>query len=371
MDRFVHRVFYLLIADNQFENAIKLVFLYHPYVKEEYYKSWANYILGLFLDKSYFYEAVLHYPGSFYYFKSIKYINLPKSRLKIADRFYDEGYYEKALKLYILLYAVGNNRDYVKAKIGNILSKKYPYKNLLDLKDIAYYNSFIFRIYSLGLYDDIKDLFHTISETLDPSEKYFLYYLLARIYYDEGNYKKGLLYSEILSNSLNYIIFLPNNLLKMLYPVMYIEKIKEELSKYRWFLDECFIMSIIREESRYDKMALSNQGAVGLMQIMPDTATWIYNEKISKRKLLNPDFNIEVGIKFLNYLYNRFTDCCLILASYNGGPTNVLKWMNKYGNDNVDKFIEVIPYSETRNFVKKVYTTYSLYKETYPNLCNK
>ena len=371
IDRFIYRTFYLLVSNDQLENAIKIVFLYHPYVKSDYYKSWANYILGLFLDSRYFANAILSYPGSFYYFKSIKYVKVPQNQIKIADRFYKDGDFDKALKHYILLYASGYHKEYIKAKIENILKKKRPYKYLLQLKYFNYDNSFIYKLYFLGLFKELKEIFSDISENVDTPERYFIYYILAKIYYEENDYKKGLLYAEIISNSLKYIIFLPNNLITMLYPLMYEKKIKEELLKSDWFVDECFVMSIIREESRYDKMALSDRGAIGLMQLMPDTASWIYKRKISKRKLLNPEFNIEVGIKFLNYLYNKFTDYSLILASYNGGPTNVIRWLKKYGNENVDRFIETIPYPETRNFVKKVYTTYSIYKEAYPRLCIK
>ena len=376
MDKFLYRLFYLLIADNQLQNAIELVFLYHPYVKKDYYKAWASYILGLYVDTRYFYDAILRYPGSFYYFRSIKYINISKNRIKTADRLYDNGNFDRALNHYILLYASGHNRDYVKPKIEYILEQKKPYKYLLSLKDLTYYNSFIFRLYTLGLYSDIKELFSDISDFADPVEKYFIYYILARIYYDEKDYQKGLLYAEIISNSLNYLIFLPDNLLKMLYPIMYEDKISVELEKHNWFVDNCFVMSIIREESRYNKKALSNRGAVGLMQLMPDTASWIYKKRVSKKRLLDPEFNIEIGVEFLSYLYNKFPDCCLVLASYNGGPTNVRRWMKKFGNknfdrNNVDKFIENIPYAETRDFVKKVFTTYSLYKEAYPGRCGQ
>ena len=109
-------------------------------------------------------------------------------------------------------------------------------------------------------------------------------------------------------------------------------------------LEPTLIHSIIRTESNYDPDAVSPKGAMGLMQLMPETA-----KRYGVRDLYNPRENIEGGVKYLKYLmdlYNRKTD--YVLAAYNAGH-NAIK---KYGG--------IPPFPETRRFIEKV-------KSTYPN----
>lgn len=58
-----------------------------------------------------------------------------------------------------------------------------------------------------------------------------------------------------------------------------------------------------------------------------------------------------------------------VLAAYNGGPANVNRWLSSRSNDNIQQFIEEIPFSETRNYVKKVLTTYAIYEKIYELNC--
>lgn len=107
-------------------------------------------------------------------------------------------------------------------------------------------------------------------------------------------------------------------------------------------LESSLIHSIIRTESNYDPNAVSSKGAVGLMQLMPETA-----EKYGVRDIYDPRQNIVGGVKYLRDLINSFdskTD--YVLAAYNAGH-NAIK---KYGG--------IPPFPETRRFIQKVKTTY-------------
>ena len=107
-------------------------------------------------------------------------------------------------------------------------------------------------------------------------------------------------------------------------------------------LESSLIHSIIRTESNYDPNAVSSKGAVGLMQLMPETA-----EKYGVEDLYDPKQNIMGGVKYLRDLINSFdrkTD--YVLAAYNAGH-NAIK---KYGG--------IPPFPETRRFIQKVKTTY-------------
>jgi hypothetical protein len=103
------------------------------------------------------------------------------------------------------------------------------------------------------------------------------------------------------------------------------------------------IHAVIKTESNGNERAVSRKGAIGLMQLMPSTAM-----DMDVSDPFNPEENIEGGAKYLKYLLERFKgDLTLALAAYNAGPTTV----EKYGS--------VPPISETRQYVKKVFSLYS------------
>lgn len=155
---------------------------------------------------------------------------------------------------------------------------------------------------------------------------------------------------------------------KMFYPLEYKNHILTYASKYD--LDPNLVAAIIMVESGFRREAVSSKEARGLMQITPDTGRWIADkmdfEAFDKDMLFDPGMNIEFGCWYINNLRQQFgEDITLILAAYNGGRGNVVKWLNnrKYSNDGIT--LQQIPYAETRNFVEKVSKYYVKYKELY------
>jgi soluble lytic murein transglycosylase len=101
--------------------------------------------------------------------------------------------------------------------------------------------------------------------------------------------------------------------------VAYITIIKKYCTKYK--VDPKLVMAVIKVESDYDPKALSNKGAIGLMQIMPDTYSWVCkNFKLSEKDLRNPNTNIQAGVLYLGVLMEKHGDIRKVLAEYNGGP---------------------------------------------------
>lgn len=167
------------------------------------------------------------------------------------------------------------------------------------------------------------------------------------------------------NQSMNIISKIPyrEDLHSLFYPLGYWREV-EDASKKKG-LDPYLILSVIREESRFASDARSIAGAMGLMQLMPATASKLNKHAGAnlKRKedLYNPKTNILLGSYYLKQLINRFGSVPLALAAYNGGEEIVEEWLKKGNYLSIDEFIEDIPYNETKNYVKKVLTSYFEY----------
>jgi len=139
--------------------------------------------------------------------------------------------------------------------------------------------------------------------------------------------------------------------------------------------DKALVMSIIRQESRFDQRGKSPAKAQGLMQILPSTAAFIMKNKDYRGKmrhdLLVPEKNIFIGEKYINHLLNEpliSGDLIKLLAAYNGGPGNLNKWLKKTNFDEDPLLlIETIPSRETRNYIKEVLNNIFMYNNKYKN----
>ena len=115
----------------------------------------------------------------------------------------------------------------------------------------------------------------------------------------------------------------------------------------RYDVDPALVKAVIMAESSYNPMAVSKKGAIGLMQLMPKTAA-----ALGVEDCLNPEHNINGGVKYLKKLLKRFEgDLELALAAYNAGSNKVKKYQG------------VPPYKTTQRFVKKVFQYYQQYKK--------
>ncbi len=152
---------------------------------------------------------------------------------------------------------------------------------------------------------------------------------------------------------------------KLAYQLHYQNEINRFSSEFG--LDAFLVAALIREESYFNPKARSSAGASGLMQLMPATAAYIAKtEGIKYSSLFNPAQNIELGCAYLSHAKDLLNNNDLLaVASYNGGPNAVKSWKNDLNYNNMDEFIENIPYEETKNYVKKVYRTYWIYMNMY------
>ncbi len=152
------------------------------------------------------------------------------------------------------------------------------------------------------------------------------------------------------------------------YPRAYREIVKAYSNRYN--VDEYLVYSIMREESRFQKDAVSPANAIGLMQLLPSTAGITASEVgISgfNTEMLNiPRVNIELGIYYLKKVLGQFNgDIHLALASYNAGPQRAEDWIITFPNLSKDEFVEEIPFRETRNYIRRILRSYGAYKAIY------
>jgi len=150
------------------------------------------------------------------------------------------------------------------------------------------------------------------------------------------------------------------------FPLCYAKSINRYAGKNR--LDPGWIFALVRQESMFIPDAKSPAGALGVMQIMPDTgkkiASHLGEPFPNPSWLLSPENNIKYGTC---YLKMRFDDLqrnpVLASAAYNAGPRMVKKWLPVEGSMPADIWVEIIPFTETRNYIEKIFTNKAVYRQ--------
>lgn len=181
-------------------------------------------------------------------------------------------------------------------------------------------------------------------------------------------WKKLLLMILVLA-SLSYFIWQNEDFQrKYLYPYDYQDTINFYADRYE--VDRNLVASVILAESKFRQDATSVHGARGLMQIMPETGSWIAtqieDDSFSVDKLYNVNMNIKYGTWYLSELQTEYEgNEVLALAAYNAGRGNVYEWMEKYHWDINFKDYTKIPFPETREYVKRVLENKKHYNKLY------
>lgn len=148
------------------------------------------------------------------------------------------------------------------------------------------------------------------------------------------------------------------------YKINYLNIVKENVKSIENDeLSESLVMSIIKNESKFDKNAKSNKDAMGLMQLTVSTAFEVAknnNIKFELQNLTNENMNIKLGVLYLEYLFDIFKDKNLVILSYNAGPFRVKEWLNTnqvYKDGKINT-----PFKETNAYLEKVLRDEKIYK---------
>ncbi len=191
-------------------------------------------------------------------------------------------------------------------------------------------------------------------KTFEPEVRLYVAVMLNRIGFALPKFK---IMSDLFQDSPRMVSAAT---LRLFFPLWYYEMVRAKQEK----VDPLLILSLIRQESAFNKAARSIAGARGLMQVMPATARTVAS--VRTQKLLDPETNIGIGTKyFLKRLEQYDGDVELTLAAYNAGFMRVDQWKKRYPTDNKLLFLDFIPFKETRDYVSSILRNYYWYVKLY------
>ena len=199
--------------------------------------------------------------------------------------------------------------------------------------------------------------------------------LAARASADAGDHAEV---SRIMTNHFGRFLWqpargLPDDFWRLVYPRPFWNEVQAAAGEVG--VDPVLLLSLMRQESRYDPAARSPVGAIGLFQIMPYTATALgraagldgmFEDSVDETALMRPSVNTAIAARLTGNLMARFDgEIAPLLAAYNAGEERVETWWSASRQLGEDVFIDSIPYSETRRFVREVLTNYTAYHRVY------
>jgi soluble lytic murein transglycosylase len=151
---------------------------------------------------------------------------------------------------------------------------------------------------------------------------------------------------------------------RLWYPLKYEEIVRGHARNYR--LDPALLAAVIYQESKFNAQAHSKRGAIGLMQLLPETAEGIAlrtgGSKFRVEDLWEPEINVRYGSWYLRHLLDKYDDERLALAAYNAGQHNVDEWRRRGVG---------IQFDETRHFVDRVRELKKIYRHAYGDQLSK
>ena len=164
------------------------------------------------------------------------------------------------------------------------------------------------------------------------------------------------------------VFLLIPKLKQQLYPREFAEYVEHYSAEYK--VPTPLVYAVIYCESSFNKDAESHAGAIGLMQLIPDTLDWlsrVHGEDAPTGEISDPETNIKYGTYYLSVLYGKFGDWHTAVAAYNAGHGRVGGWLSdsRYSDDGIT--LKNIPYEETSNYVNRVFEIFDEYNNIYFN----
>jgi soluble lytic murein transglycosylase len=157
---------------------------------------------------------------------------------------------------------------------------------------------------------------------------------------------------------------------RLIFPLRFSDPLTEAAA--RAGVNPALVAALVRQESVFDSAAVSKAGARGLMQLMPSVGKSLARSRGIRPwhtdSLFNPVRNLELGTIHLSHVVRQHRELPLALAAYNAGSSRVVRWSRTPGADDPEAFVEWIPFTETRGYVKTVMRNFEMYRMLYPGL---
>jgi soluble lytic murein transglycosylase len=225
-------------------------------------------------------------------------------------------------------------------------------------------------VWNLGLYNQARIEFESLRTAYasDPLNSY----KLANYFIDIGLYRSGIIAARQVLTLAGYddagTFRAPTYYNRLRFGLFFPELVFPAAEAYDFH--PLFIYSVIRQESLFEGFVTSTAGARGLMQIIPSTGESIYNRSgwpsgYTVEDLYRPQISVTYGADYLAAQRNAFGgDLLTALAAYNGGPGNASAWRELAAGD-MDLFVEVVRFSETRLYLRSIYELFTIYRNLY------
>jgi soluble lytic murein transglycosylase len=159
---------------------------------------------------------------------------------------------------------------------------------------------------------------------------------------------------------------IPNEVWRAAFPLPYESSLRSAAERNQ--LDPMLVAGLIRQESAFESSAMSRVGAVGLMQVMPKTASKLARQlkvRYVRARLTDPGYNLLLGSRYLAGLIQSFGTPEAALAAYNAGEDRVQQWTAGQNYLEAAEFVESIPFTETREYVQIVMRNSVVYRQVY------
>lgn len=193
---------------------------------------------------------------------------------------------------------------------------------------------------------------------------------LVRLHQENGRYDQAMrVLKTVASGYFSYNFDqLPRPFWEGLFPRVYWTELKRHSEDNQ--LDPYLVAALIRQESEFHAAAVSRANAIGLMQVLPSTGRNLAREArvrpFSPAMLTVPQVNLQLGTRYFRKMLDRYDGVLeYALAAYNAGPHRVDAWLANAQYGDVYEFVESIPFTETREYVKSIRRNVSVYQELY------
>ncbi len=221
-------------------------------------------------------------------------------------------------------------------------------------------------LWALGLYEEAKGELEALRQANadDPLANYQLAIALSEI----GLYRSSIIAAATLLNQVGMTVFdAPRFLGRLSYPAHFADMIQPLAEQYGF--DPRLQFALVRQESLFESFATSSAAAQGLSQVIPDTGAWIAQQlawpDYDNADLYKPYVGLTFGAYYLSRQLEAFDNQVhAALAAYNAGPGNAARWYEIAGSDH-DGFVDAIDFSETRQYVQRIYEGFSAYRHLY------